>query len=141
MSFVRTRSPLLVLALLLAACAKSTPTQIVVVVDSDYDGFDHLRIDIEGFEKPAPTTVQVDLTKKPLPRRLVLVHDGGPLGPLAVAVNAFYEGFSDPVLVEPRSHIFVTAGQARLLTIDLLFGCIHACGEGKACIAGAKCVS
>jgi hypothetical protein len=130
---------LCLMAMACSACAKQALTQIVVVVDSDWDGFDHLQIKVGGFERPA--TVTAKLKDKPLPRRFVLVHDGGPLGPLDVTVSAFVAGSSDPVLVEPRSHISFADGQTRMLKIDLLFHCIGKCDSGQACIAGEVCTA
>src|SRR5688500_7718543 len=112
------------LTLLLASCSEDDVplTQIVVVVDSDFSGLTRFEAKIEGFEEP--TTVRADLDDEPLPRRFSLVHDGGPLGPMAVIVSAYTEG-DDPILVERRTGMFFEAGRTLLLKVDLLAACVE----------------
>jgi hypothetical protein len=126
--------------LALVACSTETEplTQIVVVIDSDFSGLTRFEAKIEGFEEPH--TVRVDLEDEPLPQRFSLVHDGGPLGPMAVTVRAYTDG-DEPILVEPRTGMFFKAGQTMLLQIDLLAVCVGLCDEGQACIDPGECVS
>jgi hypothetical protein len=126
------------LGVCLGACRDAEPlTQIVVQLDSDWDGFRQADVEIRGFVKPA--TVHVDATEKDaFPRRITLVHDGGPLGPIAVTVRATEKGADEPSLIEPRTDIFFVRDQTRLLKIDLLFDCIGKCAAGKACVPGTK---
>jgi hypothetical protein len=121
------------------SCAEQPLTQIVVVVDSDWDGFDRITIDVEGFTHP--NSVPVKLSEKPLPRRLAIVHDGGPLGPISVTVRGYVKGMTEPVLTEPRTGIFFESGQTRMLRIELLVDCIGRCDADMACIEGPRCVS
>ncbi|MGD8862676.1 MAG: C-type lectin domain-containing protein [Myxococcales bacterium] len=133
--------PRLLLPLLLvcgSACDEEKLTQIVVVVDGDWDGFTRLRVDVGGFEDDA--RVDADLQERPLPRRFAIVHDGGPLGPIDVTVRAYAEGFDDPVLIEPRTGIEFVRDETRMLKVDLRFECIGACVGGEACLEGGRCV-
>lgn len=126
-----------------ACSTKTTPlTQIVVAVDSDWDGFTHADIVIDGFEKkPAP--IQADLSRG-TSRHVALIHDGGPLGPMAITVRAYVEGNDEPVLIEPRTGIYFVKDETRLLRIDLLLHCIEQkCDEGDVCVAkshGVTCI-
>jgi uncharacterized membrane protein YgcG len=124
-----------------ACSAKTTPlTQIVVAVDSDWDGFVRAEIAIEGFEKkPAP--IQANLSRASA-RRVALIHDGGPLGPLSITVRAYVEGNDEPVLIEPREDIFFVQNETRLLRIDLLLHCIEKkCDANEACVAAGRGVT
>jgi hypothetical protein len=131
---------LVTLSLLFASCsAEDEPlTQIVVIVDSDFSGLTRFKAKVEGFEEP--TTIDVDLEDGPLPRRFSLVHDGGPLGPIAVTVSAYTDG-EQPILVEPRTKMFFEPGRTLLLKIDLLAACVGLCEEDEACVAPGECVS
>src|SRR5687768_657286 len=88
------------LAALCASCREDALTQMVVVVDSDWDGFERVEIDVEGFGDVPPVHARKRSGKPLLPRRLALVHDGGDLGPIRVTVSGFVEGRDEPVLVE-----------------------------------------
>ncbi len=126
------------LASVCCACRRAPPlTQIVVAVDSDWDGFERADIEIGGFEKPH--TAHADLTHAAA-RHVALVHDGGPLGPISVTVRAYAQGAADPVLIERRTGIYFVEGKTRLLRIDLLLGCVGLCDAQQACLAGPKCV-
>jgi len=128
------------LLLALVCCGEDEPpTQIMVVVDSDYDGFTRVEIEVEGFEQPAEVAID-DLDARPLPRRLALLHSGGPLGPIDVTVRAYVDGIEQPVLREPRSELEFVRGQTRMLKVDLLWACVMAqCSD--ACVAGGRCVT
>jgi len=121
----------------LASCKDDEITQIVVVVDSDFDGFDRVEISVDGFTTDAGATASVQ--DAPLPRRVTLVHDGGPLGPLAVKVSAFVANQTQAALVERRAGIYFERNKALMLKVDLLFACIGKCDE--ACLAGPRCVT
>ncbi len=136
---LRARAWLLLLAAAVPACARRPLTQIVVMVDSDYDGFDRVKIAVDGFERAASVTAK--LSDQPLPRRVALVHEGGPLGPIAVTVSAFTDNRSTPWLVEPRTKIYFQSGKTLMLKVDLLYDCVGACDEGQACVAGPICES
>ena len=103
----------LTFTLALGACKQEEVTQIVVVVDSDFDGFERVAISVAGFTKEAGSTASLD--DSPLPRRLTLVHDGGKLGPLAVEVKAYVPDSTIPALVEHRAGIQFRRGHSLLL--------------------------
>jgi hypothetical protein len=127
------------LSMLVSCSAEDEPlTQIVVIIDSDFSGLTRLSAKVEGFKDP--TTIEADLEDEPLPRRFSLVHDGGPLGPMAVTVSAFTDG-EEPILVEPRTKMFFEPGRTLLLKIDLLAACVGLCDAGEACIDPGECVS
>jgi hypothetical protein len=134
----RARAAWLLGVLLLSACANDEMTQIVVVVDSDFDGFERVKIQVEGFTSDAGATARLD--QGPLPRKLTLVHDGGPLGPIAVEVSAFAAASETPALVEHRAGIHFQRGKSLMLKVDLLFECIGKRCE-HACVAGPTCVT
>lgn len=124
-----------------ACSTKTTPlTQIVVAIDSDWDGFTHADIVIDGFEKkPAP--IDADLSHS-TSRRVALIHDGGPFGPISITVRAYVDGNDDPVLIEPRTGIYFVQDETRLLRVDLLLHCIEQkCDASDACIASSQGVT
>ena len=131
---------LLLLVIALVSCTEAQePTQIMVVVDGDYDGFTRVEIDVEGFEENPKPVVIDDLGRRPLPRRLALLHNGGPLGPIDVTVRAWVDKLPGPVRIEPRRELRFVRGQTRMLKVDLLWDCIrNMCPD--ACQAG-QCVS
>lgn len=132
-------SSLVMLAVALLGCSESALTQIVVVVDSDSKGFERVVIDVDGFSKPV--RVEAVLDGKPLPRRVALVHEGGPLGPIGVTVSGFVAGSAKSLLVEPRTGLFFVRGKTLLLKVDLLAECVQLCRVTQACVAGPTCVS
>jgi hypothetical protein len=121
------------------SCSSDPLTQIVVVVDSDSRDWTRLEARVEGFAEPA--VVPIDPAQRPLPRRFSIVHDGGPLGPIAVTVSAYRAGDATPALVEPRTGISFVSGQTKLLRINLYQACIRKCAAGMACLADGRCVS
>jgi hypothetical protein len=119
-------------------CSEEPLTQLIVVVDTDWDRVERVEIDVEGFEEDVNVDVEPRSGRRLLPRKLALVHDGGKLGPLTVTARAFVDDV--PVLVEPRSNLYFVRGKTRMLKIDLLYDCsIEHCPE--ACLAGPRCVA
>lgn len=135
---------LLALASLLACtglgCGAEPLTQIVVVVDSDWDGFERVELEITGFEQEATVNAGARENEPVLPRRVALVHEGGPLGPISVTARAYAAEIDEPVLVEPRTSVMFMRGETRVLEIDLLFECIGLCRADQACVAGRDCL-
>jgi hypothetical protein len=127
------------LAFAMLGCSESALTQIVVVVDSDAKGFERLVIDVDGFEKPV--SIEAVLDGKPMPRRVALVHEGGPLGPIGVTVSGFVAGSTKALLSEPRTGLFFERGKTLLLKVDLLAECVGHCSAKQACVAGPTCVA
>jgi hypothetical protein len=119
-------------------CREEALTQIVVVVDSDWDGFARIEIEIDGFERRHTVNAESRNGRLMLPRRVALVHEGGPLGPISVTARGYVTGRDEPVLTEPRKKVLFERDQTRMLKIDLLFGCIGQCRQ--ACLAGPTCV-
>jgi hypothetical protein len=120
----------------LSGCSEDALTQLVVVVDSDWEGFERVEIQVEGFADDVNVDVEPRPGRRLLPRRLALVHDGGDLGPIHVTVRAFVPESDLPVLIEPRRNLYFVRGKTRMLKIDLLFDCIGRCMDGQACLAG-----
>jgi hypothetical protein len=121
-------------SLLVLGCKSAELTQVVVVVDSDSDDFERVEVRFQGLSHMTP--VEIDVREQSLPRRVTLVHDGGPLGPFGVTVSAFEPGADNPVLVEPRMDLYFERGKALMLKVDLLRECIDRCDPGKACLHG-----
>jgi len=119
-------------------CREDALTQIVVVVDSDWDGFSRIEIEIDGFQRSQAVKAESRDGRLDLPRRVALVHAGGPLGPIAVTAHGHVSGLEKPALSEPRTKVFFERGKTSMLKIDLLFECIGHCRE--ACLAGPICV-
>ena len=125
--------------LVASSCSDDPLTQLVVVVDSDWDGLSRLEVEVEGFEDAASTSA--NLEESPLPRRFAIVHDGGPPGPIDVTVSAFVDDEDEPVLVEPRERIFFERDKTMMLKIELRFRCVGKCEEGEACVGeSGRCV-
>lgn len=79
------RAILLVLALVLSACGGEL-TEIVLVVDTDIADVDVFRIDAVGPDGES-RMADADLSAQAAPRRLVLHHKGGALGPVRLTVR------------------------------------------------------
>jgi hypothetical protein len=121
-------------------CDPDPLTQLVVVVDSDWDGFERVEIELRGFASEETIDVRPRDGGPLLPRRLAIVHEGGPLGPIGVTARGFASGRRQPVLVEPRTGVHFVHGGTRMLKIELLYPCIGHCERGEACLAGPICV-
>lgn len=133
----------LALCVLLAACTETEPlTQLVIVVDSDWEAIDRFELEVGGFADEPQYDVSV--REEGFPRTLTLVHDGGSLGPIDVTVRAYQRGSDEAVLVEPRTGIHFVKDRTLLLRIDLLAACRGRC-MGMACVAsddgGVVCAS
>ena len=90
-----------------ACSTKTTPlTQIVVAVDSDWDGFVRAEIAIDGFEKK-PALIQANLSRASA-RRVALIHDGGPLG-----LKALYKKCKFPEPMYPAFRVAIDAFHER----------------------------
>jgi len=129
------------IALTAAGCREDALTQLVVVVDSDWDGFERAEIAVERFADDVTIDVERRGGKPLLPRRLALVHDGGELGPIHVTVRGFAGGSDQPVLVEPRRDLYFERGKTRMLKVVLHYECIGDCAAGQACLGDQQCVA
>lgn len=123
-----------------AGCAEE-PTEIVLVVESDLavpSELDAVRVSAIG-PSGQTTTSSADLAAGPaLPRTVVLVHAGGPLGPVDVTVTGDLGGA--PV-VERRLRVRFETGRTLRLRVLLSRDCAAAvapsCGASETCEAGA----
>lgn len=134
-------APALVLCSLAASCAGSeTPTQIVVVIDSDWAALERVRLEIDHFGDQEP--IEISLARDWLPRTVALLHEGGPMGPISVTASGFVAGQDEPAIVEPREQVFFERGRVRGLRIELLQACVGECEPGQACVDddGPSCV-
>jgi hypothetical protein len=130
------------LVLAAAGCrGEEALTQIVVVVDSDWDGFERAEIELQGVADAVTVDVEPRRDKPLLPRRLALVHDGGALGPIHVIVRGYVAGREQPVLVEPRRDLYYERGKTRMLRVVLRFECLGDCEAGMACLGDEQCVA
>jgi hypothetical protein len=127
---------------MLAACA-SSPTEILLVVDSELSvpaQLDHLSIRATGADADGGFEHLYDLTRPPtLPLSLGLVSAGGQARPLHVVVRALA---GDVLVVERAVTTAFVAGQTRVLHVHLLAACrgVTCPTLGETCVAGA-CVS
>lgn len=125
--------------LLAAACAAS-PTQIVVVTDTDLrvtDEVDDIRLDVTSPDGRMQSA-EADLRADPyLPRTTTLAWDEGPLGPFIVRAVARRHG-SD--VVSRTARVSFLPGRIVMLRLDLLDGCRGVdCDTGKTCGNAAVC--
>ena len=122
-------------ALAFASGCSSDPdvlTQIQITVDSDLDVPDQLdRVAIEVAGMVTDEAASADLREQGLPRKLTLLHEGGPLGPVRVTAIGFLRG--DQV-VERVVETRFQAGKLVSLAIQLQRACLDV-----SCRAGASC--
>jgi len=125
--------PLLVLSMLLAACGGRT--EVLVVTDSELavpSELDQLHVVVTA---PDGTTQESVASLGPgepsLPRRLGLVHEGGPLGPFTVLVEG---RLADAVVLSREARFEFQAGETRVLQMHLLRSCVGVtCPSGQTC--------
>jgi len=127
---------LLTLLAFVAACADDplNPTQIMVVVDSDWGALQRVTVRVEGLGDGDP--VDISLEDDWLPRSVALVHEGGPMGPIRVIASGYEDGEDAPAIVEPRDEVFFERHQIRMLRIELFEVCadeVNGCDEDQAC--------
>jgi hypothetical protein len=110
-------------------------TELMVVVDSDMVGVDSVQVRVEGMGDPKVATAS-DLSKRPLPRTVAILHQGGPLGPIEVTAKAL--AASDAPLVSQSAKISFVRGRVITLTFRLEQSCVGvSCDEGDTCMAGS----
>ena len=130
---MRALAPIACLCAALMGCA-GDPTEIVLVVDTD-------RVDATGFTVDAtyPSGGEgrstADLADRPAPRRLVLVHEGGPLGPVRLRVTA--TGAAGPLATVEREVTF-ERGESLTLRVFIRASC-GACPAGLTCGDEGEC--
>jgi hypothetical protein len=111
------------------------PTQIQLTVDSDLDVPDQLdRVTIEVAGMVTDEAASADLLERGLPRRLTLVHEGGPLGPVRVTATGFLAGGQ---VVERVVETRFESGELVKLAIELQRACLAVtCPAGSSCADG-----
>ena len=124
---------------LLASCADDQLTQVMVVVDTDFEvpeGIDELEITVTG---PGGRTFSFEDAIDPaqLPMRLAVVHRGGPLGTYRVRVQGQNRRLTPPEVVERRADFTFVRGEVRELRMDLLRECVDVlCEQSETCGPG-----
>ncbi|MBW2461120.1 MAG: hypothetical protein JRH11_05705 [Deltaproteobacteria bacterium] len=121
-----------VLVVLFTGCGGDA-TEVLIVTDSDLPvpgGLDSLETTVTGPDGEDQRAV-ADLTDTPLPRRLSVLHDGGPLGPFEVVVSGRLMGTP---LVSRRARFEFVPGESRVLVMHLVASCITTtCPGGQTC--------
>ncbi len=125
------------LALLLTlafSCGEQELTQLMVVVDTDFDlpeELDELTITVTAPEDFSNNTATAIPREEDLPMRLAVVHRSGPLGPIQVKVDGFLGGLPQ---IQRRAEVFFVEGEVRVLRMDLLRSC-----QGVSCSGEEAC--
>ena len=118
-----------------SGCQDSELTQITVVVGSDIDHLDGVRIGWDGLGAVGQRDVSFDDGR---PATLALVHRSGPLGLLEVTAEGMRAG--SVVGPEREGIVSFVEGELRLLRLDLYASCVgRACGEAETCVEGGRC--
>lgn len=113
---------------LVAGCGQSAPTQLIVVVDTDYvipSGLDTITIDVTGPDGMRHHEQQMITSAAQLPLTLTLVPAGSALGPVRVEAQGLHGG---TWRVTRTAQVTLVAQQTLTLPLFLL----HAC-EGQTC--------
>jgi hypothetical protein len=118
----RTSFALIALAMVVSACSKSTPTQIIVEVGGDA-GFAEVAVEVEGEERARTSLPTND--GEDLPLTLTLVHGGGGLGPIAVSAV----GYSAAGAATARDCSLVSFRRGAITEVELsvVDGVMNAC--------------
>ena len=126
---LKQRLSLLALALigtLVAAhfgCDLAPRTQIVVVVDTDFDipdGLDTIVIDASAPDgQDHSSSIELEGSSS-LPATVTLVHEGGPLGPFTVEASGEREGST---IVEREAEVSFVPDRSLVLTLHLVEAC------------------
>ncbi|MGE0789926.1 MAG: hypothetical protein AB7S26_29905 [Sandaracinaceae bacterium] len=118
-------------------------TEIVVDVTTDQpipSGVHGVRLDVDasaiegGVER---REVQLSAASE-LPARFVLVHEGGPLGPIAIRATALFDGPGPPL--DRSETVWFQTERTVIVPVELSDACrMVRCGRGEHC-AGGVCV-
>jgi hypothetical protein len=106
----------------------------MVVVDSDLERIDAVRVLVQGLDEPKVATAD-DLEARPLPRTVAVVHEGGPFGPIVVIAEAIA---ADNTVISRRAELSFVRARNVILKLHLDASCAGmTCTErGTTCIAG-----
>jgi len=129
--------------LLLCACTTDPITELVLVVDTDFevpDQLDAVEIVVDGRGLGADVeTRRVDpLLPSQLPLVTSVVHRGGAFGPVVVEARGLSGGEE---VVTRRARLAFAEGRSALVRLDLERRCRNeSCGDGRTCVVG-RCES
>jgi hypothetical protein len=121
-----------------AGCAERPLTQLVVVADSDLAI--PAQLDAVEIEITPPTGLPVTRSgtlgsATELPATLGIVHRGGPLGPVAIAVRGEFRGLE---VVTRLAEVEMVAGRTLVVELSLEAACVAVpCPDGQTCARGA----
>lgn len=122
----------------LIACA-ATPTELEIVMDTELAEARSFAVDVTSAGGVLQTST-ADLTERAPPRRLVLVHRSGALGPVRVLARAL-DG-SGATVAEATRVVTLESGRRLTLTIFLDDGCAPGvCTDPSTCDGSGGCRS
>jgi hypothetical protein len=126
-------SALLAVGLAAASCTDDR-TEIIVVVDTDFDvpgELSAIRIEATSPQGDRKDSVAEGLTRAGLPVFVGLVHTEGPLGPFEVRAVGL---LGTTEVIERRARVSFVEGRTLTLELHLVRGCLDAeCGQDRTC--------
>lgn len=128
------RARLLILWTCLSLGCGADPTEIVLVVDTDIPGAD--AFSVEGRFGSEPRRATADLSVQAAPRTLVLLHEGGPLGPHELLVEASAGGAT---VGSARREVTFEPEESLTLRVFLSDACPDRCPDGLTCGNDGAC--
>lgn len=132
--FARACLTSLVLATWACASCTPSPTQLVVVVDTDLaipSALDEVSITVSSETGVMESETQRLSSRAMLPLTLGVVTDGDFLGPIeVVARGMLYDGF----VLERAGRVTLVRGETRVLRLHLVASCVGvSCGRDESC--------
>lgn len=126
-------------------CGQTAPTQLIVVVDTDYaipGGIDEVDIDVMGPDGMHHLERQPMVSVADLPYTLTVVPRGSALGPIRIEATGLHAGTT---VVSRVGRVSLVAQQTLMVRLDLLHACdmgsITCSGTEQTCGDGGRCVS
>lgn len=138
----RAISCIVIIALSSGCSSPPSPTQLIVVVDTDLivgREVDSVRFEVDSTEIDGMTRgADIDFARS-RPATLSLVHQDGPLGPLVVTAAGLLE---DAPVVTRTARVSFVQSSVKVLRLDLWAACRSVtCGEGQTCWDQGACRS
>jgi hypothetical protein len=129
------RSAALITWLAVAVAACTTPTQLIVVVDTDLpipSGLDDVSVTVTSPEMGTMASEHQPLTSASgLPLTLAVVPSGDYLGPIDVRAEGSRGG---SLVVAREARVTLVRGETRMLRLDLVASCVGvSCGRDQSC--------
>ena len=110
-------------------------TEIVLVIDTDIPSVDGFEV-VADFED-GPQRSTADLGQQAAPRQLVLIHEGGALGPIDLRIEATGGGAT---LASVERRVSFERGESLTLRVFLSQACSPGdCGAGSTCGNDGRC--